>query len=174
MKRLKTLFMATALTVTVVPIVLAADEHKHEGHAHGEAAKKQDNHNHGKKHEGHAHGGHENHGHNPHTDEPHHGGIVGVANDYHHELVTGDENKISLYIEGLPKASEALKLVTVRLMVLQGKEKKDLEMTLAEDDPHRFDATLTTTLATNDKVVALIVLNDKDTRMVRFEIPVKK
>lgn len=195
MKPLKNLFMATALTAIIfsLPVSLAADEHKHEGHAHEgheghehnvveeqdvhahahQAAKKQDNHKHSGKHEGHAHEGHEDHGHRPHTDEPHHDGIVGVANDYHHELVIGDERKVSLYVEGLPKAGDALKLVTVRLMILQGKEKQELEMKLSEDDPHRFDATLTTTLAANDKVVALIVLNDKDTRIVRFEIPTK-
>jgi hypothetical protein len=196
MKPLKNLFMATALTAITfsLPVSLVADEHKHEGHAHegheghehkvveehasqapahNNAAKKQDNHNHGEKHESHAHEGHEDHGHKPHTDEPHHGGIVGVANDYHHELVMGDARNVSLYVEGLPKAGNALKLVTVRLMILQGKDKQEREMKLSEDDPHRFDATLTTTLATHDKVVALIILNDKDTRIVRFEIPAK-
>jgi hypothetical protein len=187
MKRLKTFFIATALTVIAVPVVFAADEHKHEGHAHEghekhadhghdqhKVAKKQDNHNHAEKHEGHAHEGHEDHGQNPHTDEPHHGGIVGVANDYHHELVIGDKGNISLYVEGLPKAANALKLVSIRLMVLQGKEKQELDMKLSEDDPHRFEGASTTALAENDKVVALIVLNDKDTRMVRFEIPVQQ
>ncbi len=187
MKFLKNIFMATALTAITfsLPIALAANEHKHEGHAHEghehnvveehddhahahQAAKKQDNHNHGEKHEG-----HEDHGHKPHTDEPHHGGIVGVANDYHHELVIADKDNVSLYVEGLPKKVDVLKRVTVRLMILQGKERQELEMKLSEDDPHRFDVTLTTTLAANDKVVALVVLNDKDIRIVRFEIPVK-
>ncbi len=191
MKRLKNIFMATALTAITfsLSVALAANEHKHEGHAHEghehkvveehndhahhQAAKKQDNHNHVGKHEGHAHEGHEDYGHKPHTDEPHHGGIVGVANDYHHELVIGNAGNVLLYVEGLPKKADVLKRVIVRLIILQGKEKQELEMKLSEDDPHRFDGTLTTTLVANDKVVALVVLNDKDTRIVRFEIPAK-
>jgi hypothetical protein len=157
-----------------------ADEHEHKGETPEEHAKHADKDNHAEhghegetpeehakhanEHEGHDHEGHE-HG------KPHHGGIVSEVDDIHHELVT-EEGKLVLYAEGLPEG-EALKAVKVRLSILQGKEKQDIDMALAEDDQHRFEADTDIQLVEGNKVVALIRIEGQKPRMARFEIPAK-
>lgn len=149
-----------------------ADEHKHEGEIPEEHAKHDDQHDHAgetsEKHakhaDGHDHKGHE-HG------KPHHGGIVSEVEEIHHELVT-EEGKLLLYVEGLPEG-DALKTVKVRLSILQGKEKQDINMLLAEGDQHRFEASSDIKLAEGDKVVALIQIAGQNPRMARFEILAK-
>ena len=185
MKILKRFLIMTALTVITTPVALAANEHKHEAHDdHDHATEKNekheehghDEHNHDNKNSAQAdHADHDNHeGHEHKAKESHHGGIVGIANNFHHELLLGEKGKVSLYVEGLPKSANDLKLVTARLIILQGKERRELEMKLVEGDHHRFEGILESALTASDKVVALIVLDDKNTRMVRFEMPTKK
>jgi len=132
------------------------DGHDHKGETPEEHAKHADD------HEGHDHEGHE-HG------KPHHGGIVSEVEDIHHELVV-EKGKLVFYAEGLPKG-EALNTVKVRLSILQGKEKQNIDMALAEGDQHRFETNSAIKLAEGDKVVALIRIEGQKPRMARFEIP---
>lgn len=134
------------------------DGHDHKGETPEERAK------HADEHEGHDHEGHE-HG------KPHHGGIVSEVEEIHHELVV-EKGKLVFYAEGLPKG-EALNTVKVRLSILQGKEKQNIDMALAEGDQHRFEANSAIKLAEGDKVVALIRIEGQKPRMARFEIPAK-
>lgn len=152
------------------------DERDHEGETPEEHAKHDDDHDghdhkgetpeehakHADEHEGHDHEGHE-HG------KPHHGGIVSEVEEIHHELVV-EKGKLVFYAEGLPKG-EALNTVKVRLSILQGKEKQNIDMALAEGDQHRFEANSAIKLAEGDKVVALIRIEGQKPRMARFEIP---
>lgn len=153
--RAMTLLMSTLLFITPV-VVFAADEHKQQAKDDKSAEHHDD------------HGHHHDHDHGDHT-ESHHGGIVGVADGFHHELVLAEEGKIIFYAEGLP-TDEELKKITVRLIILRGKEKQNLEMVLDKDDNHRFEVPITKPLTENDKVVAMISMGDKKTRMVRFEV----
>jgi len=166
-----------ALTTTAVWAEKNTDTHNHQGETAEEHAKHDDEDN----HEGHDHKGETPEEHAKHADEhdheghehgkPHHGGIVSEVEDIHHELVA-EEGKLLLYAEGLPEG-KALKAVKVRLSILQGKEKQDIDMVLAEDDHHRFEANTDIQLAEGDKVVALIRIEDQKPRMARFEIPAK-
>lgn len=156
-----TLLMSAFLFITPA-IVFAADEHKQQA----KDDKSAEHHNGHDKHGDHGH--HHDHDHGDHT-ESHHGGIVSTADGFHHELVLTEEGKIIFYAEGLP-TDEELKKITVRLIILSGKEKQNLEMVLDEEDNHRFEVPITKSLTANDKVVAMINMGAKKTRMVRFEI----
>ena len=155
MKLLPILLAAVGLLAS--PLVLAEEKHHH-GHLEGETAE---------EHARHAHKAHDH----AHDDKPQHGGIVAVANDLHYELVAAD-GKLALYAEGLPKG-DALKSVKVRLTLLQGTHKTDLDLGLSKQDEHRFEVASDATLSASDKVVALIRLASGKPRLVRFEIPAK-
>lgn len=129
-------------------------EHKKERHDEHDADHKHDD-------QGYEHG--DDHGH------AHHGGIVAMVDGVHHELVITN-GKVSLYAEGLP-VGDALKAVKVRMTLLRGTEKQEVEMRLAEGDEHRFDADLQ--LQPKDKVVVLIQTSEGKTRLARFDIPAK-
>lgn len=162
---LHTIVIASALMLAMPSIALATDNQKHDDHDHSKrdhSEKDHDKHEHGK----HDHGEHD-HGDGHH--ESHHGGIVGTADGLHHELVLTEAGKIIFYAEGLPEG-DALKAVIVRLTILQGKEKQSLEMTLSKDDAHRFEVPISQPLKVGDKVVALINVDAKKMRMVRFEV----
>ena len=179
MKLLPTLLIACGLLAS--PMVLAEEPPKHgePGHDHakdhGQTAtpetKPEDAHK-GESAEDHAkHGQDEHSGHDhAHDDKPHHGGIVAVVDEIHHELVTADDGKVSLYAEGLPQG-DALKAVKVRLTVLKGKDKQEAELTLVEGDEPHFDAPTEVKMVAGDKVVALIQPLDGKPRMAKFEIP---
>lgn len=179
MKLLPTLLIACGLLAS--PMVLAEEPPKHgePGHDHAKdhgqtttpEAKPEDAHK-GESAEDHAkHGQDEHSGHDhAHDDKPHHGGIVAVVDEIHHELVTADDGKVSLYAEGLPQG-DALKAVKVRLTVLKGKDKQEADLTLVAGDEPRFDAPTEVKLVAGDKVVALIQPLDGKPRMAKFEIP---
>lgn len=179
MKLLRNIFITTALTFAAVPVVLAGDsEHARahdNGHAHEHKAAEKpetetvksaapathtDDHAHGD-------GAHEH----P-AVEPHHDGVAMIVDGFHHELIIEKEGRVLLYIEGLPQG-EAVKLVSVSLQILEGKEKRQLEMRLTEGDQHLFEVAVKPKLAAGAKVVASIVLGDENTRLVRFEVPAK-
>ncbi|MDX9987418.1 hypothetical protein [Thiothrix unzii] len=185
MKLLPTLLIACGLLAS--PALLAEEQkatppaHGEPGHNHetdhgqdahkGESADehaKHDEHK-GESAEDHAKHGHEGHDH-AHDDQPHHGGIVAVVDEIHHELVIAEDGKVSLYAEGLPEG-DALKTVKVRLTILKGKEKQEVDMVLAEGDEHRFDAPAEVKLVAGDKAVAMIQPADGKSRMAKFEIP---
>ncbi len=157
MKKIQTLLVTTALTSSLallsIPVALA--DAKHNSHGHG-------------------HGGDHGHSHddthiNP---EPHHGGIVSIVDNYHHELLIENNNKVVVYAEGLPEG-EALKKVQLDLILLQGNNKQKLKMKPTEGNGNRFEVSLDTKLKSGYKVVVLIKQEDKKVRMVRFEISVK-
>ena len=63
--------------------------------------------------------------------------------------------------------------MSVSLQILEGKEKRQLEMKLTEGDEHLFEVAVKPKLAAGAKVVASIVVGDENTRLVRFEVPAK-
>lgn len=193
MKLLPTLLIACGLLAS--PMVLAEEPPKHgeTGHDHakdhgqtttpetkpedahkGESAEDHAKHDEHKGESADDHAKHEQEGHDhAHDDKPHHGGIVAVVDEIHHELVTADDGKVSLYAEGLPQG-DALKAVKVRLTVLKGKDKQEADLTLVEGDEPRFDAPAEVKLVAGDKVVALIQPLDGKPRMAKFEMPAAK
>jgi len=156
--KLLPILLASVSLILATPILAGSDNH--DDHHHGKAEKEQTKHS----HDDHDHGGND-HGH-AHDDKPHHGGIVVVADGFHHELVAAD-GKLAIYIDGLPKG-ESRKAVTVRLTLLQGASKKDINLTLSKDDDHRFEAASDVKLAVGDKVVALIRPAKGKPRLVKF------
>ena len=176
MKLLPTLLIACGLLAS--PMVLAEEPPKHgeTGHDHAKdhgqtttpETKPEDAHK-GESAEDHAKHEQEGHDH-AHDDKPHHGGIVAVVDEIHHELVTAEDGKVSLYIEGLPQG-DALKAVKVRLTVLKGKDKQEVDLTLVEGDEPRFDAPAEVKLVAGDKVVAMIQPAEGKPRMAKFEMP---
>lgn len=176
MKLLPTLLIACGLLAS--PMVLAEEPPKHgePGHDHAKdhgqtttpETKPEDAHK-GESAEDHAKHEQEGHDH-AHDDKPHHGGIVAVVDEIHHELVTAEDGKVSLYIEGLPQG-DALKAVKVRLTVLKGKDKQEADLTLVEGDEPRFDAPAEVKLVAGDKVVAMIQPAEGKPRMAKFEMP---
>lgn len=155
MKLIPTLF--TTLSLLVSPVLLAEPHDTHQG----ETAEEHANHTHDK----HDHAGHDH----AHDNKPHHGGVVAVSDGFHHELVAAD-GKLALYAEGLPKGEE-LKAVKVRLTLLQGVNKRDINLSHSQDDSHRFEATSDAKLNSGDKVVVLIRPAKGKPRLVKFEIP---
>lgn len=146
-----------------------AHEHKDGDHDHAKDDHQNSDHDHAK--DDHQDDGHE---HSSENHASHHGGIVAITDGHvHHELVTAEDGKVSLYAEGLPEG-DALKTVKVRLTVLRGKDKQEAEMTLASDDAHRFDAAADFRLEPGDKVVALVQLPDGKSRMAKFDLPTEK
>ncbi|CAA6816634.1 MAG: Unknown protein [uncultured Thiotrichaceae bacterium] len=156
------------------PYIMAEDQHDHD-HASSTMVE------HAKQH-GHQHETTETHDADEHKDhhqenqenenseahehrKPHHGGIVSESHPIHHELAH-KEGMLFLYAEGLPEDSDK---VSVRLTILSGQDKQNLDMRTSEDNHHRFD--IEGELQAGDKVVALIKIEDEKPRLVKFEVP---
>lgn len=170
-------FISTVAIFLLSAHVWAAEHGKHDGHDHGnetaeEHAKHADHeHDHSNetaeehaKHADHEHD-HAEHEHG----KPHHGGIVHEVDGVHHELVVSEE-QVMLYAEDLP-TGEALQTIQVRLTILQGTNKQDVDMQLDPEDQHRFVVENAFQLVAGDKLVALIRAEGQKPRLARFEMP---
>lgn len=145
-------FISTVAIFLLSAHVWAAEHGKHDGHDHSNETAEEH-----AKHADHEHG------------KPHHGGIVHEVDGVHHELVVSEE-QVMLYAEDLP-TGEALQTIQVRLTILQGTTKQDVDMQLDPEDQHRFVVENAFQLVAGDKLVALIRAEGQKPRLARFEMP---
>jgi ABC-type Zn2+ transport system substrate-binding protein/surface adhesin len=151
------LISATLVTALLLsPVINASQDHHHDESPEEHAKHAHESHDH--DHDGHDHE----------HDKPKYGGIVAEAGGQHFELVINGET-IALYAEDLPHDHDA-DAIKIRLTILQGKKRSQLELQASKTEEHRFESAITQQLKAGDKIVAMVRSPKSKPILVKFDV----